>query len=96
LLGRVIVLPHFDRMASRMGRETLALLAASVPMGLTLIGVDEDTALVRLPDGPPSAGPSLWQVMGRQGVSVFTADGEVHHAAGATLMLELDGVMHER
>ena len=91
LLGRVIVLPHFDRMASRMGRETLALLAAAVPMGLTLIGVDEDTALVRVHDGPPSAGAFLWQVMGRQGVSVFTVDGEINHAAGATLMLELDG-----
>ncbi len=91
LLGRVIVLPHFDRMASRMGRETLALLAAAVPMGLTLIGVDEDTALVRVHASPLSAGSSPWQVMGRQGVSVFTVDGEVHHAAGTTLMLELDG-----
>jgi cyanophycinase-like exopeptidase len=92
LLGRVIVLPHFDRMASRMGRETLALLAASVPVGLTLIGVDEDTALVRVyDDGQPSAGPALWQVMGRQGVSVFGPDGEVHHAAGTAVMLELDG-----
>jgi cyanophycinase len=88
VLGRVIVLPHFDRMASRMGRETLALLAASVPVGLTLIGVDEDTALVRVPSG----GLSVWQVMGRQGVSVFAADGEVHLAAGATVTLELDGV----
>jgi cyanophycinase len=86
LLGRAIVLPHFDRMASRMGRETLALLAAGVPMGLTLIGVDEDTALVRIADDLPS----LWQVMGRQGVSVFTADGEVHHASGATVVLDLD------
>ena len=91
LLGRVIVLPHFDRMASRMGRETLALLAAAVPVGMTLIGVDEDTALVQVADGPPSTAPSPWQVMGRQGVSVFTADGEVHHAAGATVMLGLDG-----
>jgi hypothetical protein len=78
-------------MASRMGRETLALLAAAVPVGLTLIGVDEDTALVRVHDGLPSAGPSPWQVMGRQGVSVFTADGQIRHAAGATIMLELDG-----
>jgi cyanophycinase len=91
VLGRVIVLPHFDRMAARMGRETLALLAASVPSGMTLIGVDEDTALVRVHDGPPAAGPSLWQVMGRQGVSVFATDGEVHHAAGATVTLDLDG-----
>ena len=91
LLRRAIVLPHFDRMASRMGRQTLALLAASVPAEMTLVGVDEDTALVRVYDGLPSTGPSLWQVMGRQGVSVFTADGEVHHPADATLMLELDG-----
>jgi cyanophycinase-like exopeptidase len=107
LLGRAIVLPHFDRMASRMGRVTLALVAAAVPAGLTLIGVDEDTALVRVPDSlearprtlleasgrasrPSSDGPSLWQVMGRQGVSVFGVDGEVRYAAGATVMLELD------
>jgi len=96
LLGRAIVLPHFDRMASRMGRETLALLAAAVPVGLTLIGVDEDTALVQVHDSSPAAEPSRWQVMGRQGVSVFTADGEVHHAAGATVMLELDGEVRER
>jgi cyanophycinase len=94
LLGRVIVLPHFDRMASRMGREALALLAASVPVGLTLIGVDEDTALVRIDDGPQahSNGPSRWQVMGRRGVSVFTADGEIRHTADAEIMLTLDGV----
>jgi cyanophycinase-like exopeptidase len=96
LLDRLIVLPHFDRMASRMGRETLALLSASVPVGMTLIGVDEDTALVRVHRGSPSAGQSLWQVLGRQGVSVFAADGEVHHAAGATVMLELDGARSER
>ncbi len=89
LLGRAIVLPHFERMAARMGRETLARLAASVPVGMTLIGVDEDTALVRVPDSPPVAGPALWQVLGRQGVSVFTGDGEVHRAAGATLQLAL-------
>ena len=96
VVGRVIVLPHFDRMASRMGRETLALLAASVPAGLTLIGVDEDTALVHVHDGPPPGGPSLWQVMGRQGVSVFTADGEVRHAAGATVTLGLAGAGTEQ
>src|SRR5258708_9657046 len=89
LLGRAIVLPHYDRMASRMGRETLALLAASVPAGMNLIGVDEATALVRVDDGPPSAGPSLWHVMGRQGGSVFTVDGEIHHAAGALVTLAI-------
>ena len=94
VLGRAIVLPHFDRMASRMGRESLALLAAAVPAGLTLIGVDEDTALVRVCDGngSPSDGSRRWHVMGRQGVSIFTADGQVRHAAGNSVMLDLDGV----
>jgi cyanophycinase-like exopeptidase len=96
LVGRVIVLPHFDRMAARMGRQTLALLAASVPAGLTLIGVDEDTALVQVYDRPPSVGPARWQVLGRRGVSVFTGDGEVRHAAGAAIMLELHGAGRAR
>jgi cyanophycinase-like exopeptidase len=90
LLERLIVLPHFDRMAARMGRQTLALLAASVPVGLTLIGVDEDTALVRVHDGPSSARPDLWRVLGRQGVSIFTADGEAHHKSGATVRIQLE------
>jgi cyanophycinase len=85
LLGRVIVLPHFDRMAARMGQPTLGLLAASVPAGMTMIGVDEDTALVRVDDHTPAA----WQVMGRQGVSVFGPDGQVQHAAGTTLTCRL-------
>jgi cyanophycinase-like exopeptidase len=89
LLGRAIVLPHFDRMAARMGRDVLALLAASVPAGQTLIGIDEDTALVQVHADLSSAGPSRWEVLGRRGVSIFTADGEVHHAAGAAVMLEL-------
>ena len=35
----------------------------SVPEGITVIGVDEDTALVRF--------RTHWQVLGLQGVSVF-------------------------
>jgi cyanophycinase len=93
LLERLIVLPHFDRMAARMGRETLALVAASVPVGLTLIGIDEDTALVRIHDGPSSARPDLWRVLGRQGVSIFTADGEVHHEAGASIRLQFEAAV---
>jgi len=75
-----------------MGQATLAQLAAAVPAGLTLLGVDEDTALVRVDaDGPSSAGPARWHVQGRQGVSVFAADAEVRHPAGTTLTLDLDG-----
>jgi cyanophycinase-like exopeptidase len=63
-----------------MAPTTLSTLAGSLPRGLTLIGVDEDTALVRFEDS------SVWQVMGRQNVSVIDAErGRVPYAAGATI-----------
>jgi cyanophycinase len=85
LVPGVIVLPHFDRMASRLGKARLRSMAATVPAGLTLIGVDEDTALVSLDGGASSA----WHVMGRQGVSVLHAEHEeIRYPSGATLVLE--------
>jgi cyanophycinase len=80
LVPNVVVLPHFDRWVARMAPTTLSTLAGSLPRGLTLIGVDEDTALVRFEDS------SVWQVMGRQNVSVIDAErGRVPYAAGATI-----------
>ena len=52
LLPRLAVLPHFDRAAEYMGEELLRAVLASAPAGVTLLGVDEDTALVRVPDAP--------------------------------------------
>jgi cyanophycinase len=76
LVPNLVVLPHFDRWMSRMGQPTLSQLAASLPEGVTLIGVDEDTALVNF-DG------ETWQVMGRQGVSVIdVAHGEIRYRHG--------------
>jgi cyanophycinase len=84
----IVVLPHFDRWSSRMGEATLTQLAVSLPVGVTLIGVDEDTALVSL-DGRAVAGElSVWQVLGRQGVSIVDAEhGHVRHLTGATMVL---------
>jgi cyanophycinase len=65
----IAVLPHFDRLASFVGPEVFRAVIASAPQGITLLGIDEDTALVWLNTGS-------WQVMGRQSVSVFAADGE--------------------
>lgn len=88
LVPWLIVLPHFDRWLSRMGRDTLVRLAAALPEGMTLIGVEEDTALVSFDGGAISGKPSEWSVLGRQGVSVIDVKhGEVRHRSGAGLVL---------
>jgi cyanophycinase len=84
----VAVLPHFDRWMRRMGDAVLRPLAASLPAGVALVGVDEDTAFVDFDGCSAFEKPSLWQVLGRRGVSVIDAErGEVRYAAGATLEL---------
>jgi cyanophycinase len=85
LVPDVVVLPHFDRWMARMGDPTLKQLAVSLPAGVALIGVDEDTALVRL-DG---CRPSDWQVLGRKGVSLIDAErGQLRHYAGESVVLD--------
>lgn len=69
------VMPHFDRLAGYVGPETFRAIVSSAPAGVTLVGVDEDTALVR--DGEPG-----WQVLGRQMVTVFRPEGPRVYAAG--------------
>src|SRR5438876_25252 len=54
------VLPHFDRMRS-WAPDLAARAAAGAPPGTTVIGIDEDTAIVDLTGGGRS-----WQVHGRQ------------------------------
>jgi cyanophycinase len=84
LVPGIVTLPHFDRWMGRMSEATLRQLAASLPTGVQLIGVDEDTALVRF----DASQPSVWQVLGRRGVSVIDAErGQVRHMAGSTLEL---------
>ena len=53
-----MIFPHYDAMPRRL----FALVRASLPAALTMIGVDEDTALIG--DG---AG---WMVHGRGGVEI--------------------------
>ncbi|HZQ77348.1 MAG TPA: Type 1 glutamine amidotransferase-like domain-containing protein [Acidimicrobiia bacterium] len=66
LVPGLVVLPHFDRIERWSGgivEQRLAALAG----GQTLIGVDEDTALVRRDDA--------WRVEGRQRVWLIGTDG---------------------
>jgi cyanophycinase len=70
LVAGLAVIPHFDRFAGRFGPSGLQQLPAAAPVDLTVVGIDEDTALLRL----PSAEGVVWEVQGRAGVSVFAAD----------------------
>jgi hypothetical protein len=68
------VLPHFDRMRS-WAPELAARAAAGAPPGTTVIGIDEDTAIVDL-----SGSGRSWQVHGRQQAWILT--GGQDHGAG--------------
>jgi cyanophycinase len=78
LVPQLSVVPHFDRMA-QWDPGVVARATARSAEGATVVGIDEDTALV--------GGPDTWTVMGRQRVTVFGADGPTSYAAGAALHL---------
>jgi cyanophycinase len=70
IVPQLMVLPHFDRMANFIGRAVLWRMVQTAPAGACVIGVDENTALVRFP-----ATADSWQVWGQQTVSVFGGPG---------------------
>jgi cyanophycinase len=80
------VVPHFDRIRLFLRDDQFREVLVSRPEGVTVVGIDEDTALVRLPAG--GDGPRHWQVMGRQSVSVFDDEGRAHvYQTGETVAL---------
>jgi cyanophycinase-like exopeptidase len=76
---KLLVLPHFDRL-QEWAPGTAEVVTAQVPAGMTLVGIDEETAIVC--DGNDL---SRWVVHGRrsawvsgpEGWKSFSADGEV-------------------
>lgn len=66
-LPELAVLPHFDRMRGFVSGPVFDEILRTAPYGVTVVGVDEDTALVRI--------AGAWCVMGRQDVTAFGADG---------------------
>lgn len=81
VLPSLAVLPHFDRMRSFVSSTVFRDIIRTAPQDVTVIGVDEDTALVRLED--------TWRVMGRQRVTVFDDAGSAHtFAAGHAVPLK--------
>ena len=77
VLPHVRVIPHFDRMAGWMP-DIVARYLVPEAEGATVVGVDEDTALV--------GGPHEWTVRGRQHVWVLTHQGRTGYADGEVLV----------
>lgn len=72
------ILPHFDRSRLMMDEQRFTQVLQAVPSGVTLVGIDEDTMLVRLPD---AHNHWSWSVLGRQSVTVFVGQQRhVYHA----------------
>jgi cyanophycinase len=73
VVPRLVVFPHFDRMANFIDDTTFQELLSTLPDGIIAVGVDENTALVRVEANHTgdSMAAERWQVMGLQMVKVF-------------------------
>ncbi|MGI9058861.1 MAG: Type 1 glutamine amidotransferase-like domain-containing protein [Ktedonobacteraceae bacterium] len=71
IVPHIVVFPHFDRMANFLDQKLFQELLSSLPKDHIVLGIDEDTALVRIGFASGDAPASQWQVMGRQSVKVF-------------------------
>jgi cyanophycinase len=79
VVPELVVLPHFDRI-ERWLPGIVARRAAGLTAGQTLVGIDEETALI--------SGDGGWQVDGRRNVWIVDTDGRrTPHLAGAVLAL---------
>jgi cyanophycinase len=76
LVPHVRVIPHFDTMPARVP-DVLRNALVRLPEGTTLLGIDEDTALV--------GGPHDWEVRGRQSVWVLSDGARKEYPSGTKL-----------
>ncbi len=87
LVPEMAVIPHFDRMA-RWAPGLAERYLRRVPPGVTVVGIDEDTALVTAGESPGQS--RRFNVAGRQSAFVLTADGgRTEYPAGSTLELSV-------
>ncbi len=71
VVAHLAVIPHFDRIA-RWNTTFVSRRTSRATPGITVVGIDEGTALV--------GGPTRWTVMGAQTVTIFgDARTTVHH-----------------
>ncbi len=71
IIPQLVVFPHFDRMANFISNVVFQGLINTLPDGRTIVGVDENTALVQLAPSTDDTGKARWCVMGQQSVKVF-------------------------
>ena len=76
LLPHLRVIPHFDAFAARVPDLITRFMVPHDP-AVTLVGIDEETALV--------GGPTEWTVQGRQSAWLLTAEGREERPAGTTV-----------
>lgn len=76
LLPHMRVIPHFDAFAARMPDLVTRFLLPHDP-SVTVVGIDEDTALV--------GGPTDWTVQGRQSVWLLSQNGREELPVGTAL-----------
>ncbi|MBJ7393682.1 MAG: Type 1 glutamine amidotransferase-like domain-containing protein [Candidatus Nanopelagicales bacterium] len=77
LLPNIRVIPHFDRMLGWIP-DIITRYLLNTPPGVTLVGIDEKTALV--------GGINSWIVNGEQSVWVLTHDGREEFKPGQSLV----------
>ena len=77
LLPNIRVIPHFDRMLGWIP-DIITRYLLNTPTGVTLVGIDEKTALV--------GGINSWIVNGEQSVWVLTHDGREEFKPGQSLV----------
>ncbi|HWE54246.1 MAG TPA: Type 1 glutamine amidotransferase-like domain-containing protein [Acidimicrobiales bacterium] len=75
ILPHLRVIPHFDAFAARLPDLVTRFMVP--PDQSTLIGIDEDTAIV--------GGPGQWQVHGRRSAWVIEHDGRTEYPSGSIL-----------
>lgn len=83
VLPHLRVLPHFDKMLGWVP-DLLTRAVLHPPAGTTVLGIDEDTALVDM-----SGGGETWQVHGRQKVWELADGPRTGYPAGATVRTPL-------
>jgi cyanophycinase len=71
ILPRLIVFPHFDLMMNSLNEGQFLQVLHAIPRGYTALGIDEETAVVRVDPNVQGSGQARWRVMGRQTASVF-------------------------
>jgi hypothetical protein len=76
LLPHLRVIPHFDAFSARVP-DLVARFVLSNEAWVTVVGVDEQTALI--------GGPVDWAVEGRGSAWILTADGKREAPSGTTV-----------